>query len=374
MSLPPYEWIDTAPAWSACLDVLRQSPRIAVDLEANSLYAYRERVCLIQISVPGHDYIVDPLAGFDFGELGALLADEHIEKVFHSSDYDFMLLKSEFDWEVRNLFDTMWAGRILGETKMGLASFLNTHFGVTVSKRHQKANWGQRPLPENRLEYAQMDTHYLLELRDLLAARLNEAGLMAEALEIFRNACHVVLPDRSFDPEGFWSLRGARDLPPAGLAILREVYAYREQKAKSRDLPVFKVMMNECLVALAREAPTDLRALKSVKGLSSRLAEQEGGRILSIIRRARQASPPRRPVRKRRHAPGVADRYKCLMEWRKGQAQERGVESDVIMTRNTMWEIAEKNPSCLEDLHTVSSLGPHRRELYGSIIIEEFGE
>ena len=173
--MPPRTLVQDEATWQACLETLHGQPRLAIDLEANSLHAYREEICLVQISVPGHDYIVDPLADISFEALRPLLAAPEVEKVFHASEYDLILLKRMKDWDLVNLFDTMWAGRVLGYQQMGLAWFLNNFYDVSMSKKYQKLDWKRRPLEENALLYAQTDTHYLLRLRDQLEEELREA-------------------------------------------------------------------------------------------------------------------------------------------------------------------------------------------------------
>ena len=145
---------------------LASEPRIAVDTESNSLYAYQEKVCLLQVSIPGADYLVDPLASPGLGEMRSIFADPSIEKVLHACEYDVICLRRDFGFQLANLFDTMWAARILGWPRVGLADILKERFDVTLDKRWQRYNWGKRPLPADALAYAQLDTHYLLRLRD----------------------------------------------------------------------------------------------------------------------------------------------------------------------------------------------------------------
>jgi ribonuclease D len=139
---------------------------VAVDTESNSLFAYREQVCLVQFSTTQADFLVDPLALADLTPLAPLFADPKIEKVFHAAEYDLLCLKRDFGFSFANLFDTMLAGRILGRKEIGLGAMLEAFYGVQADKRHQRANWGQRPLPAPLLEYATLDTHYLIPLRD----------------------------------------------------------------------------------------------------------------------------------------------------------------------------------------------------------------
>lgn len=373
VKMSPPEFVATSGAWDHCLERLRAEPRIAIDVESNSLYAYRETVCLIQFSIPGHDYILDPLAGFPVQSLGDILANPAVEKVLHASEYDLILFKRVYGWDVCNLFDTMWAARILGFQRMGLAVFLHDFFGVVQSKKHQKANWAKRPLSPDQIKYAQADTHYLLPLRDQFEDMLRDAGKLEEAREIFASAARVRVPDRAFEPEDFRRLRGARDLAPREQAVLRELFVMREDEAMRRDLPPFKVLNNEALVALAIAQPTQPEEVDRTHGVSVRTRDRLGRQIAEAVRRGLQAPLPQRPKRGPRREQAVADRYERLQEWRKAHARARGVESDVILTRDAMWAIAEDNPRTMDDLADINALGPRRLSMYGEEILDQLG-
>jgi len=371
-----YLWIDQPEAWARCLKALRAVKRFAVDLEANSLHAYREQICLIQVSTETQDYIIDPLAGLDLTEFGVLLANPAVEKVFHAADYDLSLLKSHYAWDVRNLFDTMWAGRVLGCAKMGLAGFIEEDFGVELSKKHQKADWARRPLSQEMLEYARNDTHYLLRLRDNLEQRLRDAGLYEEAMEIFGSIVHVEPSERIFDPDAFWHVRGVRELPPRGQAILRALFIFREDEARRRDTPPFKVINDGMLLRIAQYAAAEKGPVENVPGISDKLLARLGVRLQQAISQGRHdpiPKPPRRPAPKQT-SPGFSQRYEALLEMRKRLARERGVESDVILARRTAVEIAEKHPRGEEDLEKIASLGPYRRNLYAKEILQALEE
>lgn len=371
--LPPYEWIGTAESWASCLTVLRKASRLAIDIESNSLHAYREEVCLIQISAEGHDYIIDPLAGLQLEPLGKILANRKVEKVFHACEYDMILLKRQYDWDAHHVFDTMWAARILGYAHMGLAWFLQTFYEVQQLKRFQKTDWRRRPLTADQLVYAQADTHYLLRLRDDLEGLLKEKGRFEEALEIFGEVEHVRVPDRDFDPDGFWYIRGARDLPPHGLAILRELYLWRDSEAHRRDRPPFKIIGNEALLRLAAAQPTTAEALRKLEGFPQTLAARYETKLLDAVATGLKASPPRPPTAPSRQPQNVLERYERLQQWRKSRARARGVESDVILSRDSMWVIAQRNPRTMEDLAGLAALGPHRLKMYGEAILAELG-
>lgn len=364
-----FRLVADAHSWNDCYQALRSEPRLAIDLEANSMFAYRERVCLIQISIPSADYIIDPLPAYDLGGLGRLLADPAIEKIFHAAEYDLILLKRDYGWDLNNLFDTMWAARILGYSQIGLASLLDTFFGVKLSKRYQKANWCHRPLAAAELAYAQKDTHYLTRLRDRLAAELASGGHAVEAAEIFREQSAVRLPNNGFDPEGFWSINGVFDLKPAQQAALKAVYLFREEEAKRRNSPHFKILNDRTLMELATLQPATLQELNNIHGMTTGQQERYGRRLLSLIAESHQAAAPQPPKRTPRPPDDVLNRFDRLHRWRKQRAQSRGVESDVIMSRDALWAIAQQNPRTSAELAGLNVLGPWRFETYADEVL-----
>jgi ribonuclease D len=155
-------------------NILAAQPILAVDTESNSLYAYHEQVCLIQFSTLEADYLMDPLALGDLSVLAPIFANGNIQKTFHAAEYDILCLKRDFGFSFVNLFDTMLAARLVGRKEVGLGSILEVEFNIQVDKRHQRANWGQRPLPGYLLDYASQDTHYLIPLQEILHHQLEE--------------------------------------------------------------------------------------------------------------------------------------------------------------------------------------------------------
>lgn len=367
--LPSLKLVTTAHQWQDCLSRLRQQPRLAIDLEANSMYAYREQVCLIQISIPGQDYVVDPVAKLNLHGLGELIADTAVEKIFHAAEYDLTLLKRQYGWQCHHLFDTMWAARILGYERYGLANLLQALYGVKQNKKYQKSNWCRRPLSDEQLAYAQQDTHFLLRLRDHLAAELAAQGCIAEAREIFAEQTEVTPSDQSFDPEGFWSISGVYELTRQQQAVLKELYAYRDQEAARRNQPLFKVFSDRTLLEIAQATPTHLEEIQPVYGMSNGQVRRYGRRLLQIIAESREAPPPPFPPRNHRPPEAVSNRYDKLHTWRKAKAQARGVESDVILSRDAMWALARNNPQTVAELTQIEQLGPWRRQTYGEEII-----
>lgn len=368
--LPPHIHVRTRADWQACLSRLRQQPRLAIDLEANSMYAYQEEICLIQISIPDQDYIVDPLGDFSLEGLGELIQDREVEKIFHAAEYDLILMKRQYRWELENLFDTMWAARILGVERVGLANILGDLYQLKLDKKFQRANWCRRPLSRAQLAYAQADTHYLLHLRDYFAEKLEEAGRIEEAQEIFAEQTEIELGDNSFDANSFWSIHGVHKLPAAGKSILKALAIYRDREARRRDKPHFKIFHDKTLLQLAREQPRTREDLARVRGMSEGQIRRYGHDLVRLIKDNKELPLPPRPPRRQRPPHEIMDRYERLRTWRKERGRERGVESDVIISRDALWALARTNPRNKAELEQIKGVGPWRLRTYGDEILE----
>jgi len=361
-------WIDTPAQLAAWIDAQHHTARLAIDTESNSLHAYQERVCLIQVSTLEGDVLIDPLGGAEMGPLAPLFASPAIEKVFHGAEYDVACLKRDFGFEIVNLFDTRLALRTLGMQPSGLADVLAQEFGVTLDKRYQRADWAKRPLPPAQLEYARFDTHYLLALRDRLAEALHLAGRWEEAVEACAHLACTVHPSINGGPEGFWGMTHARKLEPRQAAALRELHAWRDQTARQLDRPPFKVIGDDALLSLARVQPQVAEELGDVPDLAPRLAERYAEPILAALARGRSAPPPRPPAAEPVD-PDVLARYDQLRRWRKAVAGERGVESDIVLPREILWDIARAAPHTLPALEPLMACLPWRLHAYGPAVL-----
>jgi ribonuclease D len=368
-ALLPATYIQTDAELAAAVAALRHEPLLAVDTESNSMHAYRERVCLIQISTRSADYIIDPLSAVDLAPIGELLADPAIEKVFHAAEYDLICLKRDYNFSVNNLFDTMIAARICGYKNVGLGTLLGELIGVKLDKSHQRDDWGKRPLPASSLHYAQMDTHYLPDLREHFADRLAQLGLWQEARETFAELSPVPAANHQFDPDGYWRIALPNQLTPRQTAVLRELYLLRERFAQERDVPPFKVFSDRTLAQLARAQPRTTPELAGIEGMSNGQVRRYGSQILQAVAQGMNSAPPQQPPPRPPVDPIVVERYSKLRDWRRQRALARGVESDVIISREALWALAEQAPTTLEALQGIRGLGPWRIEQYGEELL-----
>ena len=296
-SPPPYTVVTTADCFARMMEALLPSPRLAIDIEADSLYHYFEKVCLIQISTDAETYILDPLVIPEITGLAPLFSNPSVEKVFHAASYDVHCLRRDYGFVFANIFDTHVAAQLLGHKFLGLSALMEEVLSVHHSKQRQRDDWSHRPLASEQLEYAAMDTHHLLRLRDALEAELREKSRLSWALEEFETAAAIERPEKEFDTEGFRRIKGSRDLPPLDQAVLRALYLLRDEMARKLDVPPFKVLNNSVLIELVQHPPASPREMFSRSGISHRVARRFAADILNTIAEARRQGPSfsRRP-------------------------------------------------------------------------------
>ncbi len=368
--LPPI-WVDQPHSFENMIAELTKQSRIAVDTESNSLHAYREQVCLIQFSTPDKDYILDPFVFDDLSALAPLFSNSNIEKIFHAAEYDLICLKRDFKFRFANIFDTMYAARVLGYQYVGLDNMLAEKLKIKVDKRHQKADWGARPLTAAQIDYARFDTHYLFQLRDILAKELEERGRLQLAREDFSRACRVELPLQKANGASWRRFSARKDVTTRELTMLSELCTVRDRLAERMDRPPFKVIDDETLLTIARNLPEKDVDLAGI-GLSPKQIRLWGDEILGAVRRGAEA-----PLVKREQAARPNDailrRLEKLKNWRKLLAKETGVESDIILPKSYLSLLAEHPPRSLAELETLLGDSPSRFQNYGKQLLRILG-
>jgi len=246
----PYEYIDTGPAVEALAARLRDADRVALDIEADSLHNYYQKVCLIQLTFAGENCIVDPLAGVDISGFLRALAPKAL--IVHGADYDLRMLRASFGFRAEGeVHDTLVAAQILGLEELSLVGLARRLLGVTLTKAGQKTDWSHRPLSLAQLAYAVDDTRYLAATADLLIGELRRLERYAAYREACEHGVEASGHDRVRDPDEAWRIKGLKGLGRRQLAFVREVWRWREHEAQKTDRPPFRVLGNAQLRELA---------------------------------------------------------------------------------------------------------------------------
>jgi ribonuclease D len=370
--------IDRPDAFRDLLHRVASDQVLALDTEAASFHRYHDRVYLVQLSSPSVTAVIDPLLVGDLTPIGALLADPKVEKIFHDADYDLRLLDKQHSFRARRLFDTRIAAQFLNEPGIGLGALLEKYFGVKADKRFQRADWSARPLSAEMLQYASDDTRYLCELRTLLLNQLVVAGRdswVAEEFDLLENTRWTA---GELDQQtSYLELKGAKALERRALAVLREIYFWRETTAAGLDRASFRVMGNETLFLLATKPVTDETELSRVRGVGPQTVARWGKEILAAIGRGlavpdadlpRVERSPRRVI-----DPEFVARVDRLKAVRNAAATRLQLAPGVLCPNGTLEGVARAMPRDLEELLAVPGVRKWQAGAIGAELLAVLG-
>jgi ribonuclease D len=367
-----YDIIDNPTDLERLAAELERETTIAVDLEADSMFHYKERVCLIQLAVPGRNFILDTVAVEDLACLRPVFRDTGIKKVFHGADYDVRSLYRDFEIRVNPLFDTQLACRFLGMKETGLDAVLKNMFDIGLNKKFQRKDWSRRPLPEEMLKYAVEDVCNLLPLAEQLENQLRDLDRSAWVREECRLLSNVRAAPFGQRPL-FLNCKGAGRLEPLGLAVLEGLLSFRQELARTKDRPLFKVFSHETLLKLAQDRPGTLADLQQTAALSATQIERYGREILATIKsgmRTPAAQLPSYPRKKPQTLSTAAStRLQALRRWRDSKARRLKIEPSLICSKSALMNVALQRPKDVDELEAIPELRQWQRKNFGMEIV-----
>jgi ribonuclease D len=373
--------IETASALDAlCRDLMKEKV-VAVDTEADSFYHYFDKTCLVQVATRKEIFLIDPLAlggPEELQPMAAMFASPEIRTIFHAAEYDLYVLKRDCGFEFAGLFDTMVSAQLLGYPAVGLSALVERHFGIKLPKDEQRSDWSQRPLKDTQLTYAAADVTHLITLTERLERELRKAKRLSWAQEEFENLCRRQWPERIFDRLGYLRIKGARNLEPIPLSVLRELYLVRDKRAREIDRPPFKVLGNRTLLEIATLQPKSEKALGSIKGVTDLILRRFGREVLAAVERGAKKSHG--PIPKASSAPGASPRRRLdraterrvlqLKRWRTVAAKETALDPGVLCPNAVLEAIAWRNPSEPADLEGVAGVKGWFAKSFGAQVVE----
>lgn len=374
--LPPATVISDASGMSRLLERLDGESEVAVDTEADSFYRYQERVCLVQITVGDEDFLIDPLADVDLGALGPMFADPDVVKIFHDGEFDLTLFQRCNGLRFANLFDTRVACSALGHEGVGLAAVLDRYFDVQLDKSQQRSDWGRRPLSEAQLGYARLDTHFLLPLCDRIGEELDQRDRrMIHDAEVERLMAQE-LSERKPGPHDWLKLKGSRKLDPIGRRVLERAFFAREAEAEKRDRPPFKVLAHGALVEFAKRRPRSLPQVMDLPQVSASQAKRLYPLLQDALAEAEELGPIERfPYVPPKDGTGILDevgqeRHDRLKELRKKLSERNGMDSSLVLHRQTLVSIAHRGPTTRDALAECEGLCDWQLESWGDDLLK----
>ena len=378
---PAHTWINTPEGLAPFIAACTAAPWLVLDIEANSMYVYRERTCLLQANAGGELFVVDTLAliaatGWDpLISAGPCLALAGLREAFarsdrrlwvHGGEYDCATLRRDFALELGGIWDTQQAASLLGWEKTGYGALVERVCSVALDKAYTQYDWATRPLDPGALEYAIDDVVHL----PAVAQHLEEAILAADLVEEHAIASAAVAAsgwNGGFDAADWWRMKGVREIAKERLPILHVLYAWRDGVARQHNLPPGRVVNGEALLALARSAPTNFQLLKR-SGLKNWLLTEYGTALIDLIK-ATLTTPPELPPYPNHREVDDAEvrRERRLKDWRMGESKNRAVTLQVVLPAKSLEHLKRYGAG---DLTAVPQLGAKRQERYGQRLRE----
>ncbi|MGD9308886.1 MAG: HRDC domain-containing protein [Desulfosarcina sp.] len=369
----PYHLINTPAGLEQFAQRISQDEIIAVDLEADSMFHYHEKVCLLQMAGNGEHVVIDPLEIDDLSPLAPIFESTHICKVLHGSDYDVRSLYRDFSIEINNLFDTQLASMFLGERETSLGAVVNKRFGIQLDKRYQKKDWSQRPLPAGMIAYAASDVFHLIPL----ARQLMDELVAKNRLDWVKEECAYLSEVRPVENDSeplFLKFRGAGRLQRRHLAVLEGLLQYRRQLAIKMDRPLFKVFSNTSLLKIASEMADTPEHMEAARCLSAKQIRRHGRQLAAIVKKAKALAAEDLPTypKKRRPSvpPKVPERVKAIKIWRDRLAGRLALDPALLFNKALMTAIAVSKPSDIRRLGQVEGIRNWQVDAFGEDVLK----
>jgi len=367
-----YKIIDTVAGLEKAVRTLEKGKAVAVDMEADSMYHFKEKVCLIQMATKESSILIDPLHVKDLSSLKPLFSDPDIKKIFHGADYDVRSLFRDFTIEINNLFDTELACRFLGNEGTGLEAVLKKYLDISLNKKYQKKDWSQRPLPQEMIDYAAEDVIYLFPLAEICEKELEKKGRLAWVLE----ECDSLSKVRTvLSNEGplFLKFKGGGRLKSRSLAVLEALLQFRKSVAEKKDRPLFKIIGNNSIMKITTERPVTLHRLKGIKALSGKQINMYGNDLIKVVAGALEIPENKLPVYPRKKAPvlsyEVFGKIKALKSWRTSKARALEIDPGMICNNVLVTSIAIQNPVDRRAVEGIKEMKNWQKKEFGQEII-----
>lgn len=353
---------------------LMRAPRVSLDIEADGFYNYRDRVCIVTLSSEEVDVIVDTIAvGPAMTDLQPLVERSNVPTLMHSGQNDVLALKRDYKLEFGQVQDTSVAASLLGMQHTGLAALVETYLGLTLEKELQRHDWSRRPIEPAHVAYLINDTRHLFKVHDMIMEEVRKFELMDEYLIECRMVADSEPREREFDPERFRRIKGHGELSDQQRGVLKALYAWRDELARTLDRASFRVMPDHALLEMARSMPREADALRTMRGIGEWILAEHAQSLLDTIAGA-EPSPFRAPRREeiepaKRLDPRQRDRLGKLKRWRETEAARRGVGLQAVLPTSVMMDLILQPPQDARELAEVPRVGSSRAERYGDQIL-----
>ena len=332
--------IDSEEKLAPWLDKIEACSVIGLDTEADSLYSYPERLCLLQLALADDLLLIDPLSGLNLQPLWRRL--KKAELVIHAADYDLRLLAGHCGFAPPRVFDTMRAAQFLGFRELALQRLVSHFFQVRMEKGARKSDWGKRPLTPKMREYALNDVRYLLPLREVLKNRLREADRLDWLFETCARLGEEAVQSAAASNSDDWRIKGSKGFEPRELACLKTLWDWREREAIAANKPPFFILSHKLLLQVVRMAADG----KKWEVCLPRWVSGRRRKSMRVCLQAAMQLPPENwPEQKVAHRTSMSesekDRAQELKTHRDAQADLLGIDPTLIASKAALNDLAK---------------------------------
>ena len=367
-----YQTVHTPEQLAELCRSLETEQKIAVDLEADSMHHFTEKVCLIQIGCSRGVFIVDPLQTDRMDLLGPVLADPSVEKIMHGSDFDIRSLDRDFGIRVSNLFDTEIACKLLGIRERGLAALAKEYCDADLDKKFQKTDWTKRPLTDEMLAYCADDVAYLFRISDILKRKLSEKGREEWVRQECEKQCRVRFEPNNDSPL-FLKFKGAGKMDSRTLTVLEHLLQMRMKIAEKKDLPLFKVMGTGSLSRMAWKKPVTKEMLKRSGAFSDKQMSMYADACIRAVKDALELPGPQLFTYPKNRGTRLTDieqkRIKALKKMRTQKSESTDIEEGFLLNNALIAALAKANPAGRQDVFEMENISPWQAELLADDIL-----
>lgn len=344
------------------------APCVGIDTEFVWEQTYYPRLGIIQVGLSENDcHLIDAVTLSDLSPLGTLLSDPHTVKILHDAQQDLWILRRITDAIPCNIFDTRCAAGFAGlSSNLSLGNLLRMRLNIQLPKTETRTDWLRRPLSDKQLEYALDDVRFLPALREHILTDIQRRGRENWLAEELRQYDIAKLYDDRAPEEQYTRVKGTGRLSRRDMAIVRELAAWREKKARQVDRPRNRVISDDAIVQIARRKPQSIQSLKRVRGIARATINQYGNSLLNTVQRGlaideKNCPPISPPVRPDLFEDARLDLAMALL---RGRCLSEGIDIAMVASRSEVKEFISKKNAPDNPLHT-----GWRREFLGADLI-----
>ncbi|MCB1191482.1 MAG: HRDC domain-containing protein [Leptospiraceae bacterium] len=361
-----YILIDDKKSFELSMFNLGNSECIAIDTESSGYYTYYPRVCLIQVTSNGKNYIFDPMSPINLSELGTIFKNPSILKIFHSAIDDIKALKRDFYFEFCNIADTMYSSKLIGHEHNSLEYLVEYYHNTKLSKTEQKSNWERRPLDRQQLKYAALDTAYLETIWAEIKKSLIRYNMLDEAMSEFER----------FTLDPYKKLEESKAIPwhkfpnilnysPEVRRNIFDILSFREEKAKKANKAPFRIFNNETIEKIVKEGG-------SLEYLIGIFGKKDAEKLYHAIKHPSGSPLNKADIPKQDYDLDDEEKslYKNLRKWREKVMKIRKMDHTMILSNKNLVTLIKSSPKNLDELRELSMMSEWKIRNYGPTLVK----